>query len=74
MSSNKLICYLCKCEEYPSCIYNDEMCDNCIDGASGFHLKIAFGYGVCDVPDDYKECTNCNEYYDPDERHHCDEN
>lgn len=69
MSEN--VCHYCKCQWYPDCMENEEeSCENCIDGAGGFHKKIDHnGIGVADIPEDYEMCPNCKDYYANEELH-----
>lgn len=60
-SNNKrrYLCRVCKCEQYPDCCVilkgsgEGESCDNCVDGASGYHKKMRKnGSGIADVAED----------------------
>lgn len=65
-------CKFCGCVEYQDCTINNEACENCIDGACGFHKKLDNnGEGIPDIPDWYELCPKCDEYYEPEEEHNC---
>jgi len=76
MADVKYKCKTCNCLEYPDCVVKSrddfESCDNCIDGASGFHKKVDNnGIGIADIPDWYQLCSKCDEYFEPEESHDC---
>lgn len=68
-------CVECGCIDYPNCTAkSQDSCQGCIDGASGFHLKILKdGQSVADIPDYHEECYECGDYYELECGHLCKE-
>jgi hypothetical protein len=72
----KVKCRYCECAEWPDCSLNEEACENCIDGAEGFHKKILpSGEGEADTPEWWVRCGKCDQWIRPpeeEEPHECE--
>ena len=73
LNQSKIKCRECLCLNYPDCCYSTgNFCEECIDGGSGYHLKLTSeGSGIRDTPDSYEKCKECHLYFNPTKTHQC---